>query len=76
MSGQAQAYASKNVLGTNGSTLQVTAYTVNDGNLGNNYTVSTNAAVGTITPASLTVNAVVYDTKVYDSTTSSPACRA
>ena len=68
--GRVQAYASKNVLGTNGSTLQVTAYTVNDGNSGNNYTVSTSTAAGTITPASLTVNAV-SDTKVYDATTSS-----
>src|SRR3954463_106518 len=70
VSGRVQAYASKNVLGTNGSTLQVTAYTVNDGNSGNNYTVSASTAAGTITPASLTVNAVT-DTKVYDATTSS-----
>ena len=48
---RAQAFASKNVLGTGGSTLEVTAYTVNDGNDGDNYTVTTNTATGTINPA-------------------------
>ena len=44
-----QAYASKNVLGTAGSTLQVnTGYVVNDGNNGGNYTVTTNSATGSI----------------------------
>src|SRR5204863_6906388 len=70
VSGRVQMYASKNVLGSNGSTLQVSGYTVNDGNSGNNYTVAANTAAGTITPASLTISAVT-DTKVYDATTSS-----
>ncbi|MBU1777635.1 MAG: hypothetical protein KJ899_13500, partial [Gammaproteobacteria bacterium] len=45
-------------LGANGSTLAVDAgYVVNDGNGGANYTVVSNTATGTITPASLTVTA-------------------
>src|SRR6185312_15901093 len=54
----------------NGSTLEVTAYTVNDDNGGKDYSVTTNSALGTITPASLTLSAVT-DSKVYDGTTSS-----
>lgn len=54
----AQTYASKNVLGTNGSTLVASGpYTVSDGNGGNNYTVTVNTAPGTITPAPLTLQA-------------------
>ncbi len=34
MTGLSQAFTSKDVLGSNGSTLTVTAYTVNDGNGG------------------------------------------
>jgi hypothetical protein len=50
-----QSFASKNVLGANGSTLQVNGgYAVNDGNGGGNYNISTNTAAGTITPATLT----------------------
>src|SRR5205823_6597934 len=41
VTGKSQAFGSKNALGTNGSTLSVTGYTVNDGNSGANYTVST-----------------------------------
>jgi hypothetical protein len=53
-----QSFASKDVLGAGGSTLQVNSgYTVNDGNSGNNYTVSTTTASGTITQANLTVTA-------------------
>ncbi|MBK9520963.1 MAG: hypothetical protein IPO13_04975 [Rhodocyclaceae bacterium] len=70
VSGALQAFSSKNVLGTNGSTINVTGYTVNDGNNGNNYTVTTNTAAGTITAAALTLNAVT-DSKVYDATTGS-----
>ena len=70
MTGLTQAFASKNVLGTGGSTLIVTGYTVNDGDGGNDYTVTTQDATGTITPASLTITAA-SDTKVYDGTTSS-----
>ena len=40
MTGLTQAFASKDVLGTDGSTLDVTGYTVNDGNGGNDYTVT------------------------------------
>ena len=68
VTGKTQAFLSKNVLGTNGSTLQVTAYTVNDGNLGNNYTVATHTALGTITKRGLTVTATGIN-KVYDGNT-------
>ena len=57
VTGATQAFGSKDVLGTNGSTLIVTGYTVNDGNGGANYTVTSNTAAGTITPAPLTVTA-------------------
>ena len=70
VTGLAQAFQSKNVLGTNGSTLQVSAYTVNDGNSGGNYYVATHTASGTITKAALDIYAVT-DSKVYDGTTSS-----
>jgi hypothetical protein len=65
-----EAYQSKDVLGTNGSTMYVTTYTINDGNGGNNYTVVTVTHTGTITPAPLTI-AAVTDSKQYDGTTSS-----
>jgi hypothetical protein len=67
-----QSFASKNVLGTNGSTLDVNSYTLNDGNGGNNYTVTVDSATGTITPASLVINAV-SQTKTYDGTTTAAA---
>jgi len=58
LSGLSQRFASKNVLGANGSTLQVNAgYVVSDGNGGANYTVTTNTAPGTITPARLVIAA-------------------
>ena len=57
---------------SDGSTLIVTGYAVNDGNSGNDYTVTTVTAAGTITPASLTITATT-NTKVYDSTTSATA---
>ena len=72
VTGLAQAYDSKNVLGTGGSTLEVTAYTVNDGNDGDNYDITTDTAPGTITPASLIISAVTAS-KTYDGTTSSTA---
>jgi sugar lactone lactonase YvrE len=56
VTGLSQAFTSKDVLGTNGSTLVVTGYTVNDGDGGKDYTVSTQNASGAITPAALTVN--------------------
>src|SRR5206468_538670 len=70
VTGLSQAYQSKNVLGTNGSTLAVTAYTVNDGNSGGDYAVTTVTVSGTITKAALTISAVT-DSKVYDGTTAS-----
>ena len=68
ITGLSQAYTSKNVLGANGSTLQVTGYTISDGNLGSNYSVTVNNAAGTITPAPLTVSTSSI-TRQYDSTT-------
>ena len=56
------------MLGADGSTLAVTGYTVNDGNGGNDYTVTLVTATGTITPAALTITAT-SDSKVYDGTT-------
>jgi hypothetical protein len=54
VTGLAETYDTKNA-GT-GKTLSVSAYTVNDGNFGNNYTVSTVASIaGVIDPAALTV---------------------
>jgi hypothetical protein len=56
LSGLVQAFQSKNVLGANGSTLQVQpGYALNDGNSGKNYTVTLHTATGTITAASLTI---------------------
>jgi filamentous hemagglutinin family protein len=63
-----QAYASKDVMGTGGSTLVATGpYTVTDGNGGNNYVITVNTAPGTITPAPLTIRAN-DNTKVYGQT--------
>jgi len=62
-----QTFESKNVLGTGGSTLEV-SYVIGDGNSGGNYTVTTQTATGTITPAALTISAVT-DSKTYDGTT-------
>jgi hypothetical protein len=70
VTGLAQAFQSKDVKGANGSTLEVTSYTVNDGNAGGNYSVTTKTASGTITKAPLEISAVT-DTKVYDGTKSS-----
>jgi len=44
-----QSFASKNVLGTNGSTLNVNGFTLSDGNNGGNYTITVQSATGTIT---------------------------
>ena len=58
VSGLTQSYQSKNVLGTNGSTLLVNGgYTISDGNGGNNYAATTASAAGTITPAALSITA-------------------
>ena len=65
LTGLVQAFDSKDVLGSDGSTLEVTGYAVNDGNAGADYTVSTNAATGTITPAALSISVTPY-TFTYD----------
>jgi len=63
-----QAFDSRNA-GTR--TLTVNGgYSVNDGNGGANYSVTTNTAAGSITPAALALGAVA-DTKVYDGTVGS-----
>jgi hypothetical protein len=62
VTGLTQAFASKNVLGTNGSTLAVTGFTINDGDDGRDYTVTTATAMGTITPDLLTVRATSVST--------------
>ncbi len=56
-----------------GKAISVIAYTVNDGNSGNNYAVTTFANnTGAITKAPLTITATT-NTKTYDSTTSAAA---
>ena len=68
VTGLTQAFDSKNA-GTR--TLSVnTGYTVNDGNGGNNYLVSTNTAAGNITQATLNLNAVT-DSRTYNALTNS-----
>jgi hypothetical protein len=57
------------VLGTGGSVLVVSAYTVNDGNAGGNYSVSLSTASGTITPKNLTVTGVTAANKPWDGNT-------
>ncbi|PKO51144.1 MAG: hypothetical protein CVU27_06885, partial [Betaproteobacteria bacterium HGW-Betaproteobacteria-20] len=56
-------FASNNVLGTNNSTLNVSGFTVNDGNGGNNYNVSSASASGTINQRAITVTANSGQTK-------------
>src|SRR5579884_2333395 len=71
VTGLAETYDTKHV--GIGKTLSVSAYTVNDGNSGNNYTVTTVAdTTGVITKAALTITAVT-NTKTYDGTTSAAA---
>ncbi|HEU0220559.1 MAG TPA: MBG domain-containing protein [Gallionella sp.] len=64
LTGQSQSFASKNVLGLNGSTLNA-GYTLNDGNSGNNYAVTLATAPGTITTAPLTISATGVN-RAYD----------
>ena len=64
----AQAFTSKDVLGTDGSTLAVSD-TINDGAGGADYSVTTETARGTITPATLTASITNDPTKSYDGTT-------
>ncbi len=71
VTGLTETYDNKNA-GT-GKTLSVAGYTVNDGDSGGDYTVTTvNHTTGTITPAPLTITAKT-NTKTYDSTTSASA---
>ena len=71
VTGLAESYDTKNV-GT-GKTLSVSAYTVNDGNGGNNYSVGTaTSPAGVINAAGLTISAV-GNTKTYDGTTNALA---
>ena len=71
-----QSFASRDVLGPNGSTLVVDdGYTVNDGNGGANYDVAVWPITGTIDTAPLDIYATT-DSKTYDSTTSSTATPA
>ena len=72
VTGLAQAFQSKDVLGVCNSTLVVAGYTVNDGNGGDDYTITLESAAGTITPAALTISAV-SDSKTYDGTTNDGA---
>jgi filamentous hemagglutinin family protein len=66
VSNLSQIFANKNVLGLNASTLNIAGgYSVNDGNGGANYTIVTNNALGTISPATLTITANDYS-KIYD----------
>src|SRR5262249_60322271 len=57
---------------TGARTLAVTAYPVNDGNGGADYSVHTHTASGSISARDLDIDAV-SDSKVYDGTTSSSA---
>ncbi len=67
VTGLAEVYADKNV-GTN-IILSVSAYTINDGNGGNNYSITlTPITAGMINPVSLKI-AVLANTKIYDATT-------
>jgi hypothetical protein len=52
-----------------GKTLTVTAYTVNNGNGGADYEVTTVRSTGTIIPATVSVSGLTADNKVYDGTT-------
>ncbi len=66
VSGVVETYDTRNV-GT-GKTLSVSAYTVNDGNSGGNYTVNTvGSSAGVISPATLTISAA-GNVKIYDGT--------
>jgi trimeric autotransporter adhesin len=66
ITGLSQSFVSKNVLGNNSSTLNVNAdFTINDGNGGNNYSLISNSASGTITPLTIT-GSITANNKTYD----------
>jgi len=69
VTGERQVFDSRNA---GARTLSVDQYTLNDGNGGQNYLVSTHEAQGSITPKALTI-AAVADSKVYDANTASAA---
>jgi filamentous hemagglutinin family protein len=69
ISGLTEAYDSRNA---GSRTLSISGYTINDGNDGGNYIVTTVIAPGTINAAPLTL-AAVTDKKNYDGTTTSTA---
>jgi hypothetical protein len=62
-----EVYQSANVMGSGGSTLQVSSYSVNDQNGGGNYSVTLATTSGTISARPITVTAVTTG-KVYDGT--------
>jgi hypothetical protein len=64
-----QRFDSKNVLGTDGSVLNVTGYSINDGNGGNNYSVTLQPATGTIAPLAVTLSAPTGVSRTYNGTT-------
>ncbi len=68
VTGAVQTFGSKNVQGANLSILNAAGYTVNDGNLGGNYTVTANTAAGTITAKALIITAAGVN-KLYDGLT-------
>src|SRR5438552_5973281 len=71
VTGKAETYDTANA-GV-GKTLSVSAYTVNDGNSGGNYTVTTvNDTTGVISAKALTITAQT-NSKTYDSTTTAAA---
>ncbi len=68
---RAEVFSNSNA--ASGKTLSVSTYTINDGNGGNNYIVTTQTnTTGLITKASLTITAQTA-TKTYDSTTTATA---
>ena len=67
ISNLAESYDSRNA---GSRTLLVTGYSIDDGNSGGNYAVTTTTASGAINPAALTLTAVGA-TKTYDGTTAS-----
>src|SRR5205807_1586004 len=71
VTGKAETYDTKNV-GT-GKTLAVSAYTVNDGNSGNNYTVTTVDDTTGVISAKRSEERREANGKTYDSTTSAAA---
>jgi hypothetical protein len=70
LTGLSQSFASRNGIGSNGSTLAVNnTYTLSDGNNGNNYNVTLATATGTITPKAITETGLsVAASRVYDAT--------